>query len=215
MSRPKDKNITPTIAAISKIDFSGNMVPREWNHYIRRDSGKVDLNAVFILAEIVYWYRPTRIDDERTGALLRYERKFAADKLQVSRKSWAHRLGLSLKQVDTALANLKRLGLITTELRHIESLGRTLNNVLFVEPVPEAIAQISVLQDPNALLEEDDAFEYDDTEPDETEDDDPSPVDGTPSRLEATPYRLEERGSRPEARESIPEARESRPQGET
>lgn len=144
MSAPERKP-TKTVKAIAEISFTGDVIPPEWLRHVRTDSKshRADPIGVLILARIVYWYRPKRVMDEDTQAVLRYERKFAGDKLQVNRRAWAEALGINLCQFDRSLNNLVRLGLVTKELRQLEVRGQSLNNVMFLEPVPEAVAAIS------------------------------------------------------------------------
>ncbi|HHI3226289.1 TPA: hypothetical protein ACP46S_004913 [Escherichia coli] len=67
---------TPEVMAIGQINISGNVTPATWWKYIRLPSGRPDATAIALLSEIVYWYRPTEVRDEHTGALLGY-RKFS------------------------------------------------------------------------------------------------------------------------------------------
>ena len=41
------------------IDFTGNVIPHSWFEAIQTENGKPDLAAIVILAEILYWHRPT------------------------------------------------------------------------------------------------------------------------------------------------------------
>ncbi|MFP1483844.1 hypothetical protein ACLB1S_19830 [Escherichia coli] len=45
-------------------------------------------------SEIVYWYRPTEVRDEHTGALLGYRKRFQGDKLQRSYRRLLNSLAL-------------------------------------------------------------------------------------------------------------------------
>jgi len=53
--------------ALAHINFEGNIIPMAWFGHITFASNKADLLAINILADIVYWYRPTAVRDERTG----------------------------------------------------------------------------------------------------------------------------------------------------
>ena len=48
----------------AKLNISGNIIPQVWYRTIIRESGKPNLTAIIILADIVYWYKPTEIRDE-------------------------------------------------------------------------------------------------------------------------------------------------------
>jgi hypothetical protein len=139
-----DTDVTPTVAAIGKMDFQGNIIPATWYKAITFENGKTDLAAVIILAEIVYWYRPTIIRAEATGEVIGYKRKFKADKLQRSYQSFTDQFGLTKRQVRDACKRLSDLGLITLDFRTIQTAGGAkLGNVLFLEPMPSKLAEIT------------------------------------------------------------------------
>ena len=54
----------------AKLNISGNIIPQVWYRTIIRESGKPNLTAIIILADIVYWYKPTEIRDEGTGQVI-------------------------------------------------------------------------------------------------------------------------------------------------
>ncbi len=132
------------VEEIGKINFQGNIIPAEWYKYIKFPSGKADLLGITILSEIVYWYRPTEIRDEKTGKVLDYKKKFKADKLQRTYFSFAQQFGVTKRQVTSAIKRLERLGLITTELRNITTTeGIKMNNLLYLEPIPSKVLDIT------------------------------------------------------------------------
>ena len=49
---------------VGQMGITGNIVNPNWNYYVTNESGKTNYLAVQILAEIVYWYRPS-IPSER------------------------------------------------------------------------------------------------------------------------------------------------------
>jgi len=51
-----------------------------------------------ILADVVYWYRPAVLRDERTGAVIGQKKKFAEDMLRRSYSDLEEQFGLSKKQ---------------------------------------------------------------------------------------------------------------------
>ena len=128
---------------VGSMNFEGNIIPASWFEHLRYDSGKPHVNAIIILSEVVYWYRPIEIRDERTGRLTGYRKKFKGDKLQRSYGSFAEQFGFTKKQARLAIEFLKEKGVITTELRTVEANGAKLNNVLYLEPVPERLKQIT------------------------------------------------------------------------
>lgn len=141
------KNTTPTVDGISTIDFTGNVIPTAWykNNLLKYNNGKLNLNAVIILSEIVYWYRPTIDEDEHSGEIVAIRKKFDADKLQKSYKALANKFGISKRQAQEACYFLRDKNLITIETRNI--LSKTdkfpINNVTYIEPVVENIKIVS------------------------------------------------------------------------
>ena len=53
------KTGNPIVDEIATLNLSGNIIPESWYHTIVNDKGKVNCLAIHILADIVYWYRPT------------------------------------------------------------------------------------------------------------------------------------------------------------
>lgn len=113
--------------------FEGNTIPHFWYNNIRFENNKPDLAAIIILAEIVYWYRPTHIKDEVSGQTQSVKKRFAADMLQRSYKSFEEQFGLTKRQVRDAIARLENRGLVKRHFRTINSNGTPISNVLFIE----------------------------------------------------------------------------------
>ncbi len=135
---------TDTVVAIGQINLTGNVTPASWWRHITLPSGRPDQTAITLLAEIVYWYRPSEVRDEITGALVGYRKRFHGDKLQRSYQAFADQFGFSKREATDALKRLRDAGFITLELRTVQtSEGMTLSNVLYVEPVPEAVLDIN------------------------------------------------------------------------
>lgn len=135
---------TDTVMSIGQINLTGNVTPASWWRHITLPSGRPDQTAITLLSEIVYWYRPAEVRDEVTGALMGYRKRFHGDKLQRGYQAFADQFGFSKREATDALKRLRDAGLITLELRTVQTAeGMTLSNVLFVEPVPEAIIDIN------------------------------------------------------------------------
>lgn len=136
-------DITPTVAAIGQMHFEGNIIPHTWYRAIAFPNGKADVNAILILAEIVYWYRPTVERDEATGEVVSIRKKFKEDMLQRHYQSFADQFGLTKRQCQDAIARLVDKGIVRRELRTVNTAQGTLGNVPYFEPVVEAIQRIS------------------------------------------------------------------------
>ncbi len=135
---------TPVVDAISEINLEGNITPNSWYGCIRKPNGKVDLLAIDILSDIVWYYRATEERDEHTGQTIGRFRKFEKDMLQRSYGQLAEMFSVSKRQAKRSVDLLVKLGLLRRELRTIvDPRGVVDSNVLFLEPVPEAIRRIT------------------------------------------------------------------------
>lgn len=131
------------VSMMASINFEGNIIPHTWYSQLYFQNGNVNLPAIIVLAEICYWYRPTVIRDETSGAVLGYKKKFKADKLQKNYNSFKN-LGLTRQQARDAIAFLKEKNLIDTETRTVNLAdGAKLPNQLFIEVVAVNIAKLN------------------------------------------------------------------------
>ena len=136
-------NLTEEVREIGSLNFEGNIIPVEWINSIRLPTNKPDLISIFLLSDIVYWYRPTTIRDEFSSKIIGYKKKFKADLLQKGYKDLEDLFGLSAKQTREAFIRLENLGLIKRIFRTIESNGTKLSNVMFIQIFPKEIARIT------------------------------------------------------------------------
>jgi hypothetical protein len=130
-----------TVAEIGKIHFEGNIIPHPWYQRITLESGKPDLPAITILAEIVYWYRPYQTLDKHGKPLLR--KHFDGDMFQCTAAYFETKFGLTKDQARKALKRLEDAGYIRREYRSIVQQGILRNNIMFIEPLPLAILAIT------------------------------------------------------------------------
>ena len=98
------------VAEIGKIHFEGNIIPHPWYQQIVLDSGKPDLPAITILAEIIYWYRPFQTLDQDGKPYLR--KHFNGDMFQCSAAYYEKKFGLTKTQARRAITRLEEAGLI-------------------------------------------------------------------------------------------------------
>ena len=117
----------------SQLNISGNIIPQTWYKSIVRENGKPHLTAIVILADIVYWYKPTEIRDEGSGQLVALKKKFKADLLQRSYQQISDEFGISKKEATNAIIFLEKLGVIQRVFRNLVVNGITVTNVLFIE----------------------------------------------------------------------------------
>src|SRR5687767_9024959 len=104
---------TKVVAEIGRISFTGDIIPSSWYQHIKRPNGRPCLEAVVILAEIIYWYRPREERDEVTGQVKAITRKFRRDKLQRTYQQLADKFGFSKEVAKDACHLLSKMGLIT------------------------------------------------------------------------------------------------------
>lgn len=122
-----------TTDRLISVQITGNVIPVIWYKTITHSNGKPDTNAISLLSDIVYWYRPMEKRDEATGQMIGYQKKYRADKLQRSYRQIMELYGFSRRQAELALNNLCQLGVVTKEFRTIEVGGQKLNNVMYLD----------------------------------------------------------------------------------
>lgn len=128
---------------VGRISITGNIIPQIWYKTIIHPSGKPYLEAIVILSDIVYWYRPTEVRDERTGEVIAYRKKFKADLLQRSYADLAQQFGISKREATNAVVALEKIGVVRRHLRTIDVNGTKTANVLFLELVPKALLALT------------------------------------------------------------------------
>ena len=134
------------VREITEIDFIGNVIPLEWFKHITVKTSKKTrphLLAINILADVVYWYKGIKARDERSGQAKGTKKKFKGYLLQRSYGQIANTFGVSKEQARTACHVLESHGLIYCHFKNIESNGRKLINVMYIEPYPHKIKQIT------------------------------------------------------------------------
>lgn len=117
----------------ARLNISGNIIPQAWYQTVVRESGKPNLTAIVILADIVYWYKPAEIRDESTGQVVALKKKFKADLLQRSYQQISEQFGISKKEATNAVIFLEKLGVVKRVFRTITINGLVINNVLYLE----------------------------------------------------------------------------------
>lgn len=117
---------------VGQMNITGNVIPQAWLKNITYDNGKPCTTAIFVLSDIVYWYKPTEIRDEETGKLIGYRKKFKSDMLQRTYKSYAEQFNFSKRQIKEAIDILVNKGIVIREFRTLELKVSTLYNVMFL-----------------------------------------------------------------------------------
>ena len=94
MINRKLETLPAAVAEMSNIPITGNIVCPTWFKTITFENGKPDTNSILILADVVYWYKPAVLRDERTGAVIGQKKKFAEDMLRRSYSDLEEQFGL-------------------------------------------------------------------------------------------------------------------------
>lgn len=118
---------------MSRLQITGNVIPIAWFKTIRKATGKPNLNAIIILADIVYWYRPVEVRDEVTGQLIGLKKRFSADLLQRNYQQMADQFGITKRDTTNAVVELEKIGVIHRVFRTIAKDGHQVANVLFID----------------------------------------------------------------------------------
>ena len=128
---------------MAEMNFVGNIIPRNWYHTIVKDTGKPYLTAIIILADVVYWYRPTEIFDTTNNSVKGYKKKFESDLLMRSYEQLSRMYGISKREATDAVVFLEKLGAIKRVFRTIKTENTTMNNVLFIDVDPDCIKKLT------------------------------------------------------------------------
>lgn len=137
------KTGNPIVDEIATLNISGNMIPEAWYHTITNENGKVNCLAIHILADIVYWYRPTEHRDETTLSVA-YTKKFHDDDyLQRSYDQLMQKFNISKKQAYDAVVALEKLGVIKRHFKTVYTSSVPLANVMFIELIPEVLKYLT------------------------------------------------------------------------
>lgn len=137
----------PIVDEVGTMNFTGNVIPMVWFKTIRYPNGAPNNNAIHILADIVYWYRPKEERAEESGQLVGMKKKFRDDYLQRSYDQMADTFGLSKKQATEAVKALEKMGIIKRIFKTIQVRGQVLNNVLFIELIPKRLYEVTFPED--------------------------------------------------------------------
>ena len=128
---------------VGTMNFTGNVIPIVWFKTICYPNGAPHNNAIHILADIVYWYRPIEERDEESGQIIGMRKKFKEEYLQRSYAQMAENFGLSKRQATEAVKALEEMGIIKRIFKTISVRGQTLNNVVFIKLIPKRLFEVT------------------------------------------------------------------------
>lgn len=128
---------------VGKMNITGNTIPEAWYRTVVNENGKVNLNSIVILADIVYWYRPTEIRDERSNNI-EFKKKFSDEEfLQRNYNQICNKFNISEKQARDAIILLENIGVVKRHFRTIDTVGGKISNVMFLELDPDVLYAIT------------------------------------------------------------------------
>ena len=132
-----------TVDKLYGIEITGNVIPQNWFQTIVNDKGRPMANAIMILGEILYWYRPTEERDERDLKVSRIRKKFSGDTLQMSYRQLEQKFSLTRNQVKAAILVLEKLGVIRRSFRNLVVRGTKVNNVMYIHLDPDRLIELT------------------------------------------------------------------------
>lgn len=113
--------------------LSGNIHPNGWYKKFTNKRGTPDLALISVLAEIVYWYRPKKSQDNTTGISTNsYKSKFTGDIWQTSYEHFWRKFGFHREKLRRIFIKLEQMGICFREFRNISIKGQVYNNRLFI-----------------------------------------------------------------------------------
>ena len=141
----------PIVDQIGEIHFEGRLIPHAWRRHplLRNDAGKTSGCVLDLLADIVYFHRPSQKFDTASGRLLYHYKKFETDRYRIDYAAWCEANGYSDDQVRRAVAFLRSKGIIMVEVEdYTPPSGRVIVSAVFITP---SVGAIIALNDPDFM----------------------------------------------------------------
>lgn len=133
----------PIVDAVGRMNISGNTIPEAWYQTIVSENGKINSLAILVLADIVYWYRPTEIRDEQTLSVT-FQKKFAADDfLQRSYEQLCDKFHITKRQARDVIICLEGLGVVKRHFKTITTPQGVFPNVMYLELVYSVLYELT------------------------------------------------------------------------
>lgn len=116
---------------MANISFRGDVVPSTWYSTFKDEKGKINAMALLMLANIVYWYRPTIIRDENGEVFVK---RFKSDLLQRSYNEFCDMFSIGRMTATRNLIYLEEHKVIERVFRDVETeSGQILYNTMFIK----------------------------------------------------------------------------------
>lgn len=116
----------------SKTKFIPSFVtPQAWYRIFTNKRGVPDMPLMAILSYIVYWNRPNKSKDPKTGDVI-YVNKFFGDTWQTSYKHLEDQFNFNREKIRKIFVKLESMGICKRDPRTIHVRGQRYNNRLFI-----------------------------------------------------------------------------------
>jgi hypothetical protein len=149
-----DQNFLAQTVQLTAVNTTKQAIPHAWYQHLVNEQGKVQLNAVTILSEIVYWYSPVPVYDRQTKTITNYQKKFKEDILQKSYRELSIKFSLTKNQVKSAILFLEKKDLIERDIRNINQDSTPINNVLYINLKFEKLLEIYQIPEKSTFLKD-------------------------------------------------------------
>ena len=155
MKKPlNQKTGNPAVDLLMDYSIQGDIIPPKSYKLIKKETGTTDMLGVQILANIIYWHRPTPVVEK--GSVIGYKTKFYGQALQKSYDDYAEMYDVTKRQVKASFDNLESLGFIKRTFKTVTlSNGLKLSNVMFIELLTD---KLSLLFDEKPYVKDDESF---------------------------------------------------------
>ncbi len=116
---------------MANISFRGDVIPSTWYSTFKDEKGKINAMALLMLANIVYWYRPTIIRDENGEVFVK---RFKSDLLQRSYNEFCDMFSIGRMTATRNLIYLEEHKVIERVFKDVETeSGQILYNTMFIK----------------------------------------------------------------------------------
>ncbi len=138
----------PIVDTVGTLDCAGLSVPPIWYYTITRESGHPHYPAIALLAELVAWYTPVPVYNEK-GFVVDYRAQFEGEFLCRSYDKYCESLNMSKQQVLRALVHLEGLGVAKRHFysEYIPEFKASVPNQLAIELIPEGLMTVTSITD--------------------------------------------------------------------
>lgn len=113
-----------TVDRMREFAIHGNIAPLSCFSSVLRENKKPHLLAITILADLIYWFRPTIVRDETLGIVTGWKKKFKGDMLQKNYSDYADLFKKPKRSVKAAFDVLVDLGVVIRIFRNVKVVNK-------------------------------------------------------------------------------------------